>query len=214
MTFLTPAPALDRRTLVKSALALGAAAVASPYVITARAADVVKYGFCNPLTGTYAAYGKNETIGCQLAIERNQRQGRHSRPAGANAGRGFHQRRRRHRGSEIAQADRGRQGRLSARQRELGARFGDGAGRRRKRHAAHRARRPHRRHHRQILPLERVPRLQHHADGGHRGGRRADQGLRQEVVLHHARLRLRPHAGGRHDQGGGASSAASGSAAT
>jgi branched-chain amino acid transport system substrate-binding protein len=69
VTFLTPPSAVDRRTFVKSALALGAAAIASPYVITARAADVVKYGFCNPLTGTYAAYGKNETIGCQLAIE-------------------------------------------------------------------------------------------------------------------------------------------------
>ncbi len=69
MTLLTPATAVDRRTLVKFALALGAAAVASPYVITARAADVVKFGFCNPLTGTYAAYGKNESIGCGLAID-------------------------------------------------------------------------------------------------------------------------------------------------
>jgi branched-chain amino acid transport system substrate-binding protein len=69
VTPVTPGPAVDRRTLVKSALALGAATVASPFVITARAADVVKIGFANPLTGTYAAYGKNETIGCQLAIE-------------------------------------------------------------------------------------------------------------------------------------------------
>ncbi len=69
MTPVTPGPAVDRRTLVKSALALGAATVASPFVITARAADVVKIGFANPLTGTYAAYGKNETIGCQLAVE-------------------------------------------------------------------------------------------------------------------------------------------------
>ena len=69
MTFTTPTPAVDRRTLVRSALAFGVAAVASPYVIAARAADVVKIGFCNPLTGTYAAYGKNETIGCGLAID-------------------------------------------------------------------------------------------------------------------------------------------------
>ena len=55
MTFLTPAPALDRRTLVKSALAISVAQVASPFVITARAADMVKIGFNNPLTGTYAA---------------------------------------------------------------------------------------------------------------------------------------------------------------
>jgi branched-chain amino acid transport system substrate-binding protein len=65
----TLAPAVDRRTFVKSALAIGAATVASPYVVTARAADVVKLGMANPLTGTYAAFGKNESIGCQLAIE-------------------------------------------------------------------------------------------------------------------------------------------------
>jgi branched-chain amino acid transport system substrate-binding protein len=66
VTFTTP---VNRRTLVKSALALGASAVASPFVLTARAADTVKLGFANPLSGTYAAYGKNEVIGCQLAIE-------------------------------------------------------------------------------------------------------------------------------------------------
>ena len=108
MTFLTPAPALDRRTLVKSALALGAAAVASPYVITARAADVVKYGFCNPLTGTYGAYGKNETIGCQLAIDEiNGKGGILGRQAQMLV-EDFHQRRRRHGGAEVAQADRKR----------------------------------------------------------------------------------------------------------
>jgi len=69
VTYETPAPVIDRRTFVKSALAVGAATVASPYVVTARAADVIKIGFANPLTGPYAAYGKNETVGCQLAIE-------------------------------------------------------------------------------------------------------------------------------------------------
>ena len=69
MTVETLAPAVDRRTVLKSALAIGVAQVASPFVITARAADMVKIGFANPLTGTYAVYGKNETIGCQLAID-------------------------------------------------------------------------------------------------------------------------------------------------
>ncbi len=69
MTSNTPTPVVDRRTLVKSAVALGAAQIASPFVVTARAADVVKIGFANPLTGTYAAYGKNEIVGCQLAID-------------------------------------------------------------------------------------------------------------------------------------------------
>src|SRR5215813_10314330 len=58
-----------RRTLIKAGLALGAAQFAAPFVITARAADTVKIGLDNPLTGTYAALGKNELIGCQLAIE-------------------------------------------------------------------------------------------------------------------------------------------------
>ena len=35
----------------------------------ARAADNVKIGLDNPLTGTFAAVGKNELIGCQLAVE-------------------------------------------------------------------------------------------------------------------------------------------------
>ena len=69
MTYVTPAAGVDRRSIMKSTLALGAAQLASPFVITALAADTVKLGFANPLSGTYAAYGKNEIVGCQLAIE-------------------------------------------------------------------------------------------------------------------------------------------------
>ncbi len=58
-----------RRTLIKAGLALGAAQVAAPFVFSARAADTVKIGLDNPLTGTYAALGKNELTGAQLAIE-------------------------------------------------------------------------------------------------------------------------------------------------
>src|SRR5665213_1477557 len=58
-----------RRDLLKGGLIVGAAQIASPFVITARAADTVKIGLDNPLTGTYAAPGKNELIGCQLAVE-------------------------------------------------------------------------------------------------------------------------------------------------
>lgn len=60
---------LDRRTVIKTAALAGVAQIASPFVITARAADEVKIGLDNPLTGTYAAVGKNELIGCQLAVE-------------------------------------------------------------------------------------------------------------------------------------------------
>ena len=58
-----------RRTIVKAAAGASLLQVASPFIITARAADTVKIGLDNPLTGTYAAVGKNELIGCQLAVE-------------------------------------------------------------------------------------------------------------------------------------------------
>jgi branched-chain amino acid transport system substrate-binding protein len=60
---------IDRRRLVKSGLALGAVQFASPFVKRARAADSVKIGLDNPLTGTYAAPGKNELVGCQMALD-------------------------------------------------------------------------------------------------------------------------------------------------
>ena len=60
---------MDRRKLVKSGLLLAAAQIASPFVIRARAADPVRIGLDNPLTGTYAAPGKNELVGCQMALE-------------------------------------------------------------------------------------------------------------------------------------------------
>ena len=60
---------LGRRTVLRTAVVAGAAQIASPFVVAARAADVVKIGLDNPLTGTYAALGKNELIGAQLALE-------------------------------------------------------------------------------------------------------------------------------------------------
>ena len=60
---------IDRRRIVKAGATLAAAQIVSPFVIRARAADAVKIGFDNPLTGTYAAYGKNEMIGCQMALD-------------------------------------------------------------------------------------------------------------------------------------------------
>ena len=59
---------VDRRTLLKSA-AIGVAGVASPFVQTARAAETVRIGLDDTFTGTYAALGKNEMIGAQLAVE-------------------------------------------------------------------------------------------------------------------------------------------------
>jgi branched-chain amino acid transport system substrate-binding protein len=60
---------IDRRTVIKTAALAGVVQIASPFVVTSWAADEVKIGLDNPLTGTYAAVGKNELIGCQLAIE-------------------------------------------------------------------------------------------------------------------------------------------------
>ncbi|HLY00736.1 MAG TPA: ABC transporter substrate-binding protein [Roseiarcus sp.] len=60
---------ISRRRLVKSGLALGGAQIFGPFVMRARAADAVKIGLDNPLTGTYAALGKNELVGCQMALE-------------------------------------------------------------------------------------------------------------------------------------------------
>ena len=62
---------LDRRTVLKTAVAAGALQIASPFIITARAADTVKIGLDNPLTGTYAALGKNELIGANSPSNRS-----------------------------------------------------------------------------------------------------------------------------------------------
>jgi branched-chain amino acid transport system substrate-binding protein len=71
----TPKAPVSRRTILKAAAAVSAAQLAGPFVITARAADTVKIGLDNPLTGTYAAVGKNELIGCQLAIDQINKKG-------------------------------------------------------------------------------------------------------------------------------------------
>ena len=60
---------VSRRTIIKAAAAASALQFTGPFIIKARAAETVKIGLDNPLTGTYAAVGKNELIGCQLAIE-------------------------------------------------------------------------------------------------------------------------------------------------
>src|SRR5476651_2433133 len=60
---------LDRRTLIKTAVAAGVAQIASPFVISARAADAIKIGMVDPLTGVYAAVANNEVIGAKFAVE-------------------------------------------------------------------------------------------------------------------------------------------------
>ena len=62
-------PGIGRRNLVKSGLALVGAQIAGPFVKTARAAEPIKIGLDNPLTGPLASLGKNELIGCQMAVD-------------------------------------------------------------------------------------------------------------------------------------------------
>ena len=58
-----------RRAFLGAGLSAGALQVFSPFVRTARAADVVKIGLDNPLSGPLASLGKNELIGCQMALD-------------------------------------------------------------------------------------------------------------------------------------------------
>jgi branched-chain amino acid transport system substrate-binding protein len=60
---------VQRRTILKAGLAIGAMQVASPFVVKSLADEPIKIGLDNPLTGTFAALGKNELIGCQLAVD-------------------------------------------------------------------------------------------------------------------------------------------------
>ncbi|MGP8434272.1 ABC transporter substrate-binding protein [Paraburkholderia fungorum] len=72
----------QRRIVLKAAAAMGIVQVAAPFVITARADEPVKFGLDDPLTGTYAELGKNEQVGCELAIEEiNAKGGILGRPA-------------------------------------------------------------------------------------------------------------------------------------
>ncbi|HXX51816.1 MAG TPA: ABC transporter substrate-binding protein [Xanthobacteraceae bacterium] len=59
---------VKRRTVLQAGLAIGAAQISSPFIVKSLADEPVKIGLDNPLTGTYAALGKNEQIGAQLAL--------------------------------------------------------------------------------------------------------------------------------------------------
>ena len=77
-------------------------------MVKSLADETVKIGLDNPLTGTYAALGKNELIGCQLALDQiNAKGGILGRKAELLI-EDFHQRRRRHRRAKGPQADRSR----------------------------------------------------------------------------------------------------------
>ncbi len=64
-----------RRKVLKAAAAVSALQLTGPFIIKARAEEPVKIGLDNPLTGTFAAVGKNELVGCQLAVEQMNAKG-------------------------------------------------------------------------------------------------------------------------------------------
>ena len=60
---------MSRRSVLKAAAAVGITQLAFPGIVQAQGEKTVKIGIDNSLTGIYAAFGKNELIGCQLAAE-------------------------------------------------------------------------------------------------------------------------------------------------
>ena len=60
---------IPRRTVLKAGFALGVTQITSPFVVASLADEPIRIGLDNPLTGTYAALGKNELIGAQLALD-------------------------------------------------------------------------------------------------------------------------------------------------
>lgn len=64
-----PTLPLQRRTLIKAGLALGATQVMSPFVIKALGETPVKIGWVDPFSGTYAALGTSQLNGAKLALE-------------------------------------------------------------------------------------------------------------------------------------------------
>jgi branched-chain amino acid transport system substrate-binding protein len=60
---------MQRRTILKAGLAIGAMQMASPFVVKSLADEPIKIGLNDPFTGAYAEEGTNEKIGCQLAVD-------------------------------------------------------------------------------------------------------------------------------------------------
>ena len=185
---------LSRRRLVKSGLALAGAGFAGPFVISTRAAEAVRIGLDNPLTGPVASLGKNELIGCQMAIDEiNAKGGVLGRPVelivedstSGDAGTAVMKARKLIDRDKIDFLLGNDNSALALAMAQVSNEKG----------ILHIVPGGHADAVTGVkLPLERVSRLQYYPDGGERRRQRAGQGFRQEVLLHHARLRLWPHA--------------------
>ena len=65
----------DRRGILRGAMALGAAQIASPFLIQARGEAPLKIGLIDPLTGVYAALAQGEVEGAKLAVAHINKKG-------------------------------------------------------------------------------------------------------------------------------------------
>ena len=66
---------VNRRRLLRSAAALAAAQVSSPFIIKARGETPIRIGLVDPLTGVYAAIAQGEVVGAKYAVEQVNRKG-------------------------------------------------------------------------------------------------------------------------------------------
>lgn len=59
---------VDRRTVLKSALAAAAVQLAPAFIRQARGEAPLRIGMVDPMTGVYAAVAQNEVTGARLAV--------------------------------------------------------------------------------------------------------------------------------------------------
>ena len=152
---------VQRRTVLQSGVALATIQIASPFVVKALGEEPIKMGLNDPFTGTYAQFGKNEQIGCELAIEQiNVKGGILGRKVELLAEDSTST----DTGTAVQKAhkliDRDKVnfllGNVNSAMALATGEVSNQAG-----NPAHCHRRPHRRGHRSGLPLECIPRLQH-----------------------------------------------------
>ncbi len=183
MTSGTLLPNLDRRSVIKAAAAAGIAQFAAPFVITARAADddqvrprrSADRHLCRARqeradrlpTGDRQINAKGGILGrqAQLLVEDS---------TSADTGIAVQKARKLIERDKVDFLLGNVNSAMALAIGELSNQAED---------IAHRHRRPYRFGHRHRLPLERVPRLQHDADGNQRGVEDAVQQIRQEVVF-------------------------------
>jgi branched-chain amino acid transport system substrate-binding protein len=69
------AKTVTRRTILRAGAVLAPLPLTATFINRGRAAEFVKFGLDDPLTGTFAEDGKHEQIGCQLAVDEINQKG-------------------------------------------------------------------------------------------------------------------------------------------